>query len=364
MIGFKLLDRYVVKKFVALFLLSLIAFLVIFHIVDVIEKIDKFLKSNMSFTEVCWFYYYQLPYFINIAIPMSLLLAVVFTIGTLGKNNELAAIKSSGISLYRLSVPLLFIGLLLSIGSYLFEDTIVIPASRKRIDIEQNRMKRRKRLQKTIYNNIMFQDSPNCNIVIGKYNTKTNTGNTVTVQQTRDNILTQRIDARKIIWKEDEQAWQLLDFKVRQFDYQGNEIVSTTVSDSLFYFHLHPEDVVQTSLDPESMRYRELSDFIKRLQESGNDPRKWKVNLYFKLAFPFTNFIVILFGLPLAAMRERKGISFGAGMSLLVIFTYYGFIKFGQVLGYKGLLSPMLSVWMGNIIFLLGGAYLLYKIRQ
>ncbi|MBU0711693.1 LptF/LptG family permease, partial [bacterium] len=118
------------------------------------------------------------------------------------------------------------------------------------------------------------------------------------------------------------------------------------------------------SLDPESMRYRELADFITRLEESGNDPRKWKVNLYYKIAFPFTNFIVILFGLPLAAVKERKGVSFGAGMSLLVIFIYYGFIKFGQVMGYKGLLSPMLSVWIGNLVFLAGGAYLLYKIRQ
>jgi len=364
MIGLKLLDRYIITKFLIIFLLSLVTFLAIFHIVDVIEKIDKFLKSQMSLTDVGWYYYYQFPYFIDIAIPMSLLLAAVFTIGTLGKSNELGAIKASGISLYRLSAPLLLIGFFFSVGLYFFEDAIVIPASRKRIDIEQNQMKRHKRRKKTVYNNVMFQDSPTCNIVISKYNTKTNTGNTITIQQTYNNILTQRIDARKMVWNPDQNAWLLSDFKIRHFDAEGHETVSSIFPDSLFQFNLRPQDVTQTSLRPESMRFGELSDFIKRLQESGNDPRKWQVNLYFKLAFPFTNFIVILFGLPLAAMREQKGVSFGAGMSLLVIFIYYGFIKFGQVMGYKGLLSPMLSVWFGNIVFLAGGAYLLYKIRQ
>jgi len=127
---------------------------------------------------------------------------------------------------------------------------------------------------------------------------------------------------------------------------------------------LRPEDIVKTDLNPETMRYQELAYFIRRLNESGNDARKWEVNRHFKLAFPFTNLIVILFGVPLAAMKQRKGITFGAGMSLLVIFIYYGFTKFGQVLGYKGILSPLWSVWLGNIVFFIAGAYLLYKIRQ
>jgi len=364
MMEIKILDRYVVKKFISLFFMSLLTFLVIFHIVDIIEKIDKFLRSDMTFIDVAWFYYYQLPWFIDIAIPMSLLLASVFTIGTMGKSNELGAIKSSGISLYRIAVPLLLIGFLITIGSFFFEDAVVIPASRKRTEIEQNQMKRRRKAKKTVYTNIMFQDSPTCNIVIARFDIRKNSGSTITIQQTRDNILVQRIDARKMKWQPEQNAWLLQDFKIRNFDREGYETVSTTISDSLFYLNLRPDDVTKTSLNPENMRYRELADFIKRLEESGNDPRKWKVNLYYKIAFPFTNFIVILFGLPLAAVRERKGISFGAGMSLLVIFIYYGFIKFGQVMGYKGILSPLLSVWIGNIVFLIGGAYLLYKIRQ
>lgn len=360
----KILDRYIIRKFITLFFLSMLVFLVIFQIVDVIEKIDKFLKSGMSFGDVAWFYYYQLPWFVHIALPMSLLLASVFTIGTMGKSNELGAIKSSGISLYRISAPLLLIGLMFSIGSFFFEDAVVIPASRKRIEIEENQMKRRRHSNKTVFTNIMFQDSPTCNVVISRFDTRRNSGTIVTIQKTDNNILRERIDARKIIWQPETEAWLLQDFKIRRFDQEGRETVSTILADSLLTLNLRPEDVTKTALDPETMRFSELADFIARLQESGNDPRKWQVNLHYKIAFSFTNFIVILFGVPLAAVKERKGIGFGAGMSLLVIFIYYGFIKFGQVMGYKGILSPALSVWIGNIVFLGCGAYLLYKIRQ
>ena len=364
MIEVKLLDRYVLRKFFLLFILSLLAFLAIFNIVDLIEKMDKFLKAQMHGRLIATFYLYQLPYYVDIAIPMALLLASVFTIGTLSKHNELAALKSSGISLYRLSIPLLFTGLLFSIGSFFFQDSVVIPTSRIRAEIEQNNLKRSRNFTKTIFTNIMHQDSPTCNIVISVFNVKDNTASSVTIQDIENHILKRRIDVRKMVWIPEEKKWRLFDFKIRSFDEKGNELVSAIFTDSLMEFHLRPDDIVKAGLNPETMRYSELTYFIQRLRESGNDPRKWEVNRHFKFAFPFTNLIVILFGLPLAAMKQQKGISFGAGMSLLIIFIYYGFVKFGQVLGYKGIVTPMLSVWLGNIVFLIIGGYLLYKIKQ
>jgi len=360
----KLIDRYVLKKFLSIFILSLLAFLVIFNIVDLIEKLDKFLKNQMSVSLIARFYLYQLPYYLNVALPESLLLAAVFTIGLLAKHNELAAIKSSGISLYRVSIPLLLTGILLSIGAYFFDDYVVIPATRQRIEIEFNNMHRRKYAEKTVFTNVMFQDSPTCNIVISVFTTRNYTANSVTIQYNEHQKLQCRIDARKMVWVADSSAWRLSDYKIRTFNESGTENVHPTGRDTLIVLNLHPEDIIKTDLDPETMTYRELAYFIRRLRESGNETRKWEVNRHFKLAFPFTNFIVILFGIPLAAVKPRKGIAFGAGMSLLVIFIYYGFIKFGQVLGYKGILSPLISVWLGNLLFLIAGAYLLYKIRQ
>ena len=84
---------------------------------------------------------------------------------------------------------------------------------------------------------------------------------------------------------------------------------------------------------------------------------------YLKISFAFTNLIVVLCGIPLVVIREKGEISFGAGASIFVIFGYYAFIKFGQSLGFKGILSPIISAWIGNIIFLLIGIGLFLKSR-
>ena len=91
---------------------------------------------------------------------------------------------------------------------------------------------------------------------------------------------------------------------------------------------------------------------------------RWEISRYFKISFAFTNLIVVLFGLPLVVIKPRGGLTFGAGMSFLVIFFYYAFIKFGQSLGFKGVLEPMVSAWIGNVVFSIGGLLLLFFARK
>ena len=364
MLRIKLIDRYILQKFIGIWLLAILAFLAIFHIVDVIEKIDWFLKYNLTFGQVLMFYRYQLPWFISIAIPMSVLLASVFTIGNLAKHNELTAIKSSSISMYRLSTPIILLGIFISIGSFFFEDFVVIPASRERIEIEQRLMHRHRKRSKTIFNYITFQESKNRNIVIKRFYLKENTGRTVTIQENEGNSLKRRIDARKMIWQEEPQEWLLVDYVVRDFDSTDTEKATPLLPDTSLVLNFSPDDIANLNRKPEEMRFMELKEFIDRMKFSGNDARKWEVNLHFKMAFPLTSLIVILFGLPLTAYKTRKNTSFGAGISLLVIFVYYGFIKFGQVLGFKGVLDPIPAAWLGNIIFLTVGSLMFYKIKQ
>ena len=101
-----------------------------------------------------------------------------------------------------------------------------------------------------------------------------------------------------------------------------------------------------------------------KLKENGVKTLKWEVTRYLKVSFSLTNFIVVLCGIPLVVFREKNSLSFGIGMSVFVIFGYYAFIKFGQSMGFKGQLSPILSAWIGNIIFLIGGLTLLIKARK
>jgi len=364
MLKIKLIDRYVLKKFITLWVMSIMMFLAIFHIVDLIEKIDRFLKYKLTLEQISLYYLYQLPWYIDIAIPMSVLLASVFTIGNLAKHNELTAIKSSTISMYRLSAPIIVFGLFICVGTFFFEDYVMIPASRTRITMEKELMHRYRKNSKTVFNNITFQESQNRNIIIKRFYLKENSARTVTIQENENNSLVKRLDARRMNWLPEEEKWQLSDFIIRKFDKNSTETASSVMADTVLNLNFSPDDIAMLNRKPEEMRFGELKKFIERMKFSGNDSKKWEVNLYFKLAFPMTSLIVILFGLPLTAYKTRKNTSFGAGVSLLVIFVYYGFIKFGQVLGFKGFLPPFTAAWLGNMVFLTAGIFMFYKIKQ
>ena len=108
---------------------------------------------------------------------------------------------------------------------------------------------------------------------------------------------------------------------------------------------------------------QELSYLIKKLKSNGIETLRWEVSRYLKISFAFTSLIVMLFGIPLTVIKEKNSLSFGIGMSILVIFCYYALIKFGQSLGYNGLVSPILSSWVGNITFTIGGLLLFLKAK-
>ena len=106
--------------------MTLIAFVVIFLLVDIVDHLDRIMDSDMPNLEIIRYYFHSLPWYVSLGLPMSLLLATVFTLGILQKNNELSALKSSGISIRRLSIPLLILGGLFSIFSFYFENFFIL----------------------------------------------------------------------------------------------------------------------------------------------------------------------------------------------------------------------------------------------
>ena len=122
---YPLLNVYIIKKFLKIGFTVLISFLILFIAVDAIDNIDKFIENNISKKEITDYYIYTIPYYCSIAFPMSLLIATVFTFGSLQKNNELTAIKSSGISIRKVGMPLLLLGVIFSFALFFFDNLLV-----------------------------------------------------------------------------------------------------------------------------------------------------------------------------------------------------------------------------------------------
>ena len=133
----KKIDQYIIKHFFYKLFFLIIAFIILFTLVSIIEHLDKFIDASVPAKDIFIYHLYSTPWFISIALPMSVLISTVFTFNSMQKNHELTALKASGIGLTRISIPLFIIGLMLSVLSFQFENNIVTHYIQKKIDLEQ-----------------------------------------------------------------------------------------------------------------------------------------------------------------------------------------------------------------------------------
>ena len=143
----KRLDLYIIRQFLVTLSMTLLGFLCVILIVDLIENLDRFIDNSIPARITMKYYLYAIPWFINIGLPMSMLISTVFSIGLLAKRNELSAMKSTGISLYRITIPITIIGLIVSLISFELDNKWVSKGNEVRYNIEREYMKRRSRVK-------------------------------------------------------------------------------------------------------------------------------------------------------------------------------------------------------------------------
>ena len=367
-----LLNFYIIKNFIQKFFFILLGFTLLFLIVDIIGNIDKFIESSLGQKEIFQYSILSIPSFISISLPMTTLLSCIFTIGQLQKNHELTAIKASGISLKRVSSILIFIGLIVSISSFIFDNTIVSnsmkdrEAINKKMSLESSSSAKSK---KSKPEHIVFQNNNKNILHIENYNFLNNTATDITIQTLKypleyqlkidtmifiENI---QIDSKKI-----NPGWIRKGITLRK----NNEdmVPSIIANDTISLYNEDDSYFTENDLnsllpDSKELNYWEL----KQLSSKRPEEIKLKVDYHFKLAFSFTSIIMILFGIGLSIKKPRTNYTTGIGLGIIVIFLYYLGIKFGQSLGYSRTFSPFMSVWIINFIFLSIGIWLFSKIR-
>ena len=362
----KKLDLYIIRQFLSTLAMTLMGFVSVILVVDLIENLDRFIDNSIPAGITFTYYIYAIPWFINLGLPMSMLISTVFTVGVLAKRNELTAMKSNGISLYRIAIPITSIGFIVSLISFELDNRWVTKGNKARYDIERQYMKRKARVrtQKEI-RNIFLQKNEMNHISLAKFRPESNAGNDITFITLDKGTVTKRMDGKTVKWLDSLRVWNVQNYSIREFDENGS-VKNTVISkkDTIIDLNFSPDDITQQSKKPDEMSYSDLTDRIQQLKENGVDSTKWEVDRYFKISFAFTNFIIVLFGIPLVVVRPKGGLSFGAGMGIFVIFIYYVFIKLGMSIGYSGITSPVTAAWMGNILFFIGGILLLIFVRK
>ena len=360
---YKMTDRYIIIQFISKVIITIMVFVVIFLLVDIVEHLNYIIDSEISGFEMCKYFMYSIPWYTSLGLPMALLLGTVFTMGILQKNNELSSIKAAGISIKRISIPLIILGILFSIFLFYYDNILVTHYLQKRNEINTKYNLGRSRTNSLKKKDIFLQESADKIISIPKFTFRNQTAYNISIQEFDEGNLLSRLDAPTMKWNTDNNNWDLAKFHLRKWQ-----------SDSLFYhsreqdtsliLNFDPIELTKTSVNPEEMNYWELKKFVHKMDQYGVKDPKWAVNMHFKSAFACTSFLMILFGLSLSIRRPRSNLAVGIGISVFVIFIYYAAITTGRSFGYKGTLDPFLSVWLPNLIFFGTGLLLFHKTRS
>jgi len=349
----KLIDKYLIRQFLQTVFFSLLAFIMIFLVVDAMENLDDFIDQNVPWINILHYYFVFTPEIIKLIIPVAVLFGALFTAGKVSTLSELTAMRSSGVSLYRFMAPFVVTSLIISFISLYFGGYIVPMANKTKIYIEQTYLK--KGLSFT-GNNIYFQDSKSRIVSISYFDANLNWANRVSIQDFNPKNLTEmtsRIDAQKLEYDSLSGTWIARQGVKRTFT---NESETAAYFDSLKLSNLHfkPADLSKKQEKPAEMDLGELSDLIDAQKRAGTNPTVAQIEYHSRFAFAMTSVIIVLFGLPISANKRKSGLAVQVGINILIAFIYLVFMKISQAFGKNGALDPVLTAWFANLLFMAG----------
>jgi lipopolysaccharide export system permease protein len=358
----KIIDKYILYRFLKIVAVSLLSFILVVIIVDLIENIDKFIDHKAPVHLVIMYYINYTPFIIILALPVAVLLSTMFTIGSLARYHELEVMKATGLSLYRLSRPLLIAGFLISIAAMIFSDLVMVPADYRKDQIKKEQIEKRTPSDGRVRQNVIKAGRDGWIVYARVYNERELTGESIVIQQIQNNEIKEAIKAGSMAWADS--GWLLTNVTKRSFD--NGEETGFAAYDTLFASFLPhtPEVMSYRQKNPRDTRFFELLKLIQLKRWMKQDTAKERVELYLKVSFPFSNFIIIILGIPLAANPRRSGGSVGFGLSVIISFIYFIFLRAGQSFGYNNTLPPWLAATIGNIVFLAVGLLMFLKTRK
>ncbi len=354
----RVLDRYVTREFLRLFILFSISAPILFVLGDVTDNIDTFMDRQLGARRIALGYLFKMPEFIFYSFPIAALIATIFTVSNMTRHSEMAAAKAGGISFFRVLLPLPILGIILT-GASLFISELVPIAGQKRAELHGEKEGRRQARADFVYRAV------NGHVYsIRLLDTERNriTGLTVHRQGDEEKIPTIAISTEQAFWTA-KNGWVFNNGYLRFLFGPGKE--STMRFDELkpLKFSETPEQLLAVPKEPEEMRYNELGRFIDIMQRSGAEPLKLMVEHAQKIAIPVATLIIILFAAPLANTSQRGGPAYGIGISLGITILYLMLFRLSAAAGATGALDTMVAAWLPNVLFLVAALALILRVR-
>lgn len=350
----KVLDRYIMGKFLGTYIFAILLILAITVMFDINEKLDAFLKAPLRATVFDYFMNF-LPYFANQFSPLFTFIAVIFFTSKLAQNSEIIAMLSAGVSYRRLLRPYMAAAAVIAAATFILNAYIIPPANVKRIEFTNTYVKN-KRVD--YGSNIMLQVAPGQVAYMTRYDNTTRTGYRFSLESFEDKQLKSRLTAQTIKW-DTLYNWTVRDYMIRDFDGNREYITRGSVLDTVI--PIEPRDFLISNSDHETLTSPELREYVKRQKERGvANIRSFEIEIHRRYAITAAAFILTLIGMSLSAKKVKGGMGVNIGIGLALSFSYILFTTVTSSFAVSGVASPMVAMWIPNIIFFIIGL-VLYK---
>ncbi|MGH7390941.1 MAG: LptF/LptG family permease [Candidatus Rokuibacteriota bacterium] len=356
-----IIDRYLLRRYVGFVAIGLAVATALIVVGYFLQTLDRYLRVKPPLRYIAEHLLYIVPINLYEALPIVMLVATVFLFLTLSRWHELTALKAAGISLYRVSAPVLVFGLGLTLAAGLFQE-FVLPTLRERGD-EVERVKIRGELPRHLRSRtrlwLRSSDTRFYRVELLSPGTADLYGVTI-LEVDRDFRLLSRVDARRAHWTP--AGWELSEGAFREIDEDGT--VTTRSFDRAgleLQETIHEFTAIQKR--PAAMNYRELREYLARLEATGFQVQRYLVEMYAKLSNPLRSLIMILLAIPFALQSPRGGRLYGIALAIGLMAAYVVMDYSARAFARADLLPPLLAAWTANVVFFGVGATLFLRAR-
>lgn len=361
----RILDRYIIKSVVGIFLGCLLTFFSLYIVIDIFAHLEDILKQHLSLNILRQYYLSYLPIIFVQVTPVAGLISTLYTFGKLNRGNEIIAMRSAGLSIYQITRTVVIFGMLLSVCVFWVNDRL-LPRSmalteRIKVQMESGKQKTQGKEQEII-NNLSMYGLKNRLFFVNKFSLAANTmENIVILEHDKKQNIVKKIVATRGAYKDG--LWRFYQCITYNFDENGQmKQEPQYLAEEIMSIPETPHDFLTQRQHPEIMTIAQLDDYIWKLSNSGATTviRNLKVDLYQRFTAPFTSLIIILLGIPFALRMKKRATGLSSlGISIMVGFLYFVLSAVSIALGKVGFLIPILSASLSHIVALLLSLYLI-----
>lgn len=354
----KIIDWYIIKKYLGTFSFTLAIFTVIIVIFDVSEKLDDFLRHQAPLSKIVFNYYAGfIPFYLNFLSPLINFIAVIFFTAKMADQTEIVPILSSGVSFKRFLWPYLISSTVIFLVTLIFNLFIIPETNELKIDFENTYVNPKSDNTK-MYTHM--QIDKNSYVYIENFDNTLKTGYKFQLEKFSGDDLKEKLVADRITWDSVKTKWIIENYSIRKIDGLKENMITGIKMDTVL--DMRPKDFEIYDNIYQAMNMRELNERIDKEKIRGTGVMvDLQLEKYKRFVYPLSAYVLTLMGVSLSSRKVRGGIGLPLGLGIFLSFAYILFIQFANMFALKGGLPPLIAVFIPNVIFGILGVYLMIK---